>query len=227
MTGRSRRCESHGSARHCGANSVGCPIAQGPDGCLYVTTSNRDKRGKVGPEDDRVLKLVPGVLEARTEWKEQKAAYPDFIKICMDWNGRKVVGFGEKPDLRGDQRYAYVQLGQDGEVVKVVRRTNPNAQWDWYQVGGRWKGFFTLKDRSKVTTCERDEPGDDLLLIGEADSCLKGEIDFEAMRNEKGREAGGLYDLFTRLTKDCPPPIPWSVVRKQNPDSIDAARCVP
>lgn len=24
--------------------------------------------------------------------------------------------------------------------------TNPNARWDWYQMGGRWMGFFKLKD---------------------------------------------------------------------------------
>lgn len=35
-------------------------VVQGPDGPLYLLTSNRDGRGNAGPEDDRLLRLVPG-----------------------------------------------------------------------------------------------------------------------------------------------------------------------
>ena len=34
-------------------------VVPGPDGCLYVTTSNRDSRGSPRSGDDRVLKLCP------------------------------------------------------------------------------------------------------------------------------------------------------------------------
>jgi glucose/arabinose dehydrogenase len=34
-------------------------VAEGPDGALYVATSNRDQYGKPGPQDDRILRLTP------------------------------------------------------------------------------------------------------------------------------------------------------------------------
>ena len=34
-------------------------VAEGPDGALYVSTSNRDGRGDPGDEDDRILRLTP------------------------------------------------------------------------------------------------------------------------------------------------------------------------
>ncbi|HJP90611.1 MAG TPA: PQQ-dependent sugar dehydrogenase [Pyrinomonadaceae bacterium] len=34
-------------------------VAEGPDGYLYFSTSNRDGRGRPAPDDDRILRIVP------------------------------------------------------------------------------------------------------------------------------------------------------------------------
>jgi glucose/arabinose dehydrogenase len=34
-------------------------VAEGPDGFIYFSTSNRDGRGSPAKEDDRILRLVP------------------------------------------------------------------------------------------------------------------------------------------------------------------------
>jgi glucose/arabinose dehydrogenase len=35
-------------------------IAQGPDGALYVATSNHDGRGDPAEGDDRIIRVAPG-----------------------------------------------------------------------------------------------------------------------------------------------------------------------
>ncbi|MBA3371362.1 MAG: PQQ-dependent sugar dehydrogenase, partial [Thermoleophilaceae bacterium] len=34
-------------------------VTEGPDGALYVLTSNQDGRGEPTSEDDRILRIVP------------------------------------------------------------------------------------------------------------------------------------------------------------------------
>jgi glucose/arabinose dehydrogenase len=34
-------------------------VAEGPDGLIYFSTSNRDGRGKPSTDDDRIIRLVP------------------------------------------------------------------------------------------------------------------------------------------------------------------------
>jgi len=47
---------------------------------------------------------------------------------------------------------------------------NPNAKWDWFEEGGRWKDYLDLKDGTK------------------ADSAESGEVDWEQMFNNKERK---------------------------------------
>ena len=52
--------------------------------------------------------------------------YVDFDSFCADWHG-------------------FVS-GPDEKTGKYGYWTNPDAKWDYYQVGGRWAGSILLKD---------------------------------------------------------------------------------
>jgi hypothetical protein len=105
---------------------------------------------------------------------------------------------------------------------RFYRHTNVNAKWDWYQVGGRWTGFWRLKpnaagevgDFSLVST-RRAEPGT-------ADVALKKDIDFAAMRNEAGEKAGALWDKAKAIAGEGWES--WDSVRERLKDKIDEAR---
>jgi hypothetical protein len=100
------------------------------------------------------LTLVPGA-------EEKELPYPEimtFREFCDYWVEKPIVGPGEEPDYSedGDHKWGWIEVNDAGEAVKVVRRTNPNAKWDWYSVGGRWTGYFPLRDG---TSGETGSPG--------------------------------------------------------------------
>ena len=74
----------------------------------------------------------------------------DPLTCALEYYGyeNRVVSDESEIDRDDDHKYGYVVM-KDGQVIKAVRRTNPNAKWDWYCVGGRWTGFLRLKDGAK------------------------------------------------------------------------------
>ncbi|GAB6037158.1 hypothetical protein JCM15519_17170 [Fundidesulfovibrio butyratiphilus] len=82
---------------------------------------------------------------------------------------------------------------------------NPNAKWDWYQLGGRWAGFLLVSAgvagiRSEESTfsknfrLRRGEPdpyGDDPLRV---DAARHGDINWEGMMKAMAQAAGKRWD---------------------------------
>lgn len=62
---------------------------------------------------------------------------------------------------------------------------NPNAKWDWYQVGGRWRGYFKLKDGAvgKMGESSWQNAGHEM-PNGKADIALACAIDWKGMKTE-------------------------------------------
>lgn len=125
-------------------------------------------------------------------------------------------------DIKDKHKYGHI-LAKDGEVVHVISRTNPNAKWDWCQIGGRWSGFFKMKPgkSGKIgmpgLRTERVKPA------GYADSALKGDIDFKGMVVDYIEEQLGHYQKFHAVVNGRVLPQ-WEEVKAKHGEDIEAAR---
>lgn len=87
---------------------------------------------------------------------------------------------------------------------------NPNSQWDWYQIGGRWNGFLLLKNGLH------------------ANQAIKEDIDFESKMNKAEEDADKLYDQVMEIFGELEPHKPWSeFVRKGHVDGRNEYYCQP
>lgn len=73
---------------------------------------------------------------------------------------------------------------------------NPNSKWDWYEVGGRWCGYFKLKEGKAGVIGESGVGGNK--PKNDADIALKGDIDgeieptFAVVKDGKWYEKGNM-----------------------------------
>lgn len=77
-----------------------------------------------------------------------------FLEWAQGYYGRELLHLDE---ARTDKhKYGYILVNEDDEVVRVVKRTNPNKQWDWWVVGGRFSGRLVVSGRA----CDHARFGD-------------------------------------------------------------------
>lgn len=113
--------------------------------------------------------------------------------------------------------------GKDENGVWQEHSTyNPKSKWDWYSIGGRWSGFFKMKNGiDPVTGCPgvfNNQPRD-----GYGDVAKKKDIDFEGMKNDAGNKAGEYYDEIISIIGHLPEIESWDSIRERF-ENIDDAR---
>lgn len=178
---------------------------------------------------DEYVQTIDETEEYRARWESDTktmARLPggSFAKYVRDETGRPALRTGAPPDLHGEHKYGWVEVDADGEVVAVVDRTNPNAHWDWYAVGGRWTGYFPLKSGT------RGEVGRPGLMTpparrGYADQCRWGDVDFARARQEEADKAYERWADWQQVLDTHGAPEAWaSVLERMGEEEIDAAR---
>lgn len=70
----------------------------------------------------------------------------DYIKISAEEaQANKLLSFDELYEKNGEDWNDSVWKKDDEGVWGEFTTYNPNSKWDWYQLGGRWNGFFKVK----------------------------------------------------------------------------------
>lgn len=129
---------------------------------------------------------------------------------------RRVVDDESSLDIADKHKYGYA-IVKDDTLIKAVRRTNPNARWDWYQIGGRWSGLFKLKP-GKTGTVGTPSFMTKPAPKGYVDSALKMDIDVEGMRTEAATRAGERWEIVRGILGDSITTyIPWKEIQKKYP----------
>ncbi len=177
--------------------------------------------------EDPEKQLAPYQENNMGDCPEEFLSFNDHTdEVLKDW----AEADDETIDKYGNvEKYAeeYHGYKKDPETGKYGYWVNKNAKWDWYQLGGRWTGFFKVKEGANFFLTGKSGLLTPPAEKGYADAIRKKDIDFESMRREAEEKAGNLYDKVISITG----PIErtqekeWDYIReKMFPGKIDEAR---
>ena len=113
------------------------------------------------------------VHEKISEYKSSIKKYQRLLEKD-DWYGIIKDYTGMEPDDQGNFGYWH----------------NPNAKWDWHMMGGRWYGYFRLKDGATGTHGKKSWGNQEVVTKkNEVDQCRKGDVDWEYIIQTNERNA--------------------------------------
>ena len=140
-----------------------------------------------------------------SEWHENGCS-EDFRTWLEETYGTPFIGPNEEPDVRGEHKFGYARLDENGAIVSVIERDTPNGKWDGFQLGGRWSDFFLLYSGERTHT-----------------AVLK-EIDFSGMARECVEKALLRRSEVQEVLRRHPPLKLWEDVLRESKNDTKAAR---
>ena len=150
----------------------------------------------------RTLFVSEENMEKALEWLEENDL--DFYNTMEGYSKEEFLK--ESPDAHA---YISSDYEYDEESDSYGYWDNPNGFWDWYQVGGRWFGYFLIKEGAKREECMfgqpswqmRFEEGDEEELKKSADALKVGDIDFRGMEERTKEYYSDQWDQMWDLIK--------------------------
>lgn len=148
---------------------------------------------KYSIRDGKVFQKEAGPLhhEKRTKKAKRITALPEYPRVKL---------YKSFEDYAGNYR-GFVF---DTEHKAFGYYCNPNAMWDWYQIGGRWPAMFLVKDTcTEYSYGERSWSNGDKAFAAPEEfhwvaAARKRDIEWQAMREWRDKETA---ERFYRLEK--------------------------
>lgn len=157
----------------------------------------------------------------------ENAALFDRLPEDVSWKDLLEL-YNEKYQPQNEDSYETEYfLDEEQNRIYTMSTYNPKSKWDWFQVGGRWRGYFIPKSTGEQTYVGEAGAFDNEATPGKVDALRVGNLDLEAMRSEAEDEAAKQYDLFESLREKHGDALPWSaIVAKVDGENftIDEAR---
>ncbi|TCL90327.1 hypothetical protein C8J38_10843 [Rhizobium sp. PP-WC-2G-219] len=111
------------------------------------------------PNDDKYGSLRKEFIPEGFESVEIPASdVVTFAEWASDYYGWKIAKSEAEIDKADTHKHGHILVDESGDVVRCIDRTNPNATWDWWQLGGRYSGRLAAgydpeKDPANIETC--------------------------------------------------------------------------
>lgn len=236
--------------------SESTPMLRGPDGELHTEHDPRFYRDATRAELEVIGSSGYGPCMGTTSGLRFKVEAgetgphvqvlwrpPGFEKVMIPVSERMAFREWAFPNAQlhpGEARTEAHQLGfaeldSAGEVVRCVLRTNPNGEWNYYSLGGRFRGFFPLRARTRNEEDHLGSPGEletvladwndeelrDPDLDGEsADQTTIARIDFDRARMDSEEEARRRFSSWMTIVSEFGRPKPWTWFVEQEKVSL-------
>lgn len=97
-------------------------------------------------------------------------------------------------------RYAKEYHGYDEHEGKFGYWEKPNAKWDWWVLGGRWRGFIPVKP-TVVPVVGRPGTFDNAAKPGHSDIVSIDQVDFDAIVSGMHERADKFWDEWLQLIR--------------------------
>lgn len=127
-------------------------------------------------------------------------SFRDFVIYQYDKENEAPLEGDAAPDMEDAHKWGWWRVDAAGEVTELVRRTNPNKKWDWYQAGGRYSNYLLHKGGTRV------------------DQALKKDIDFAGMEKAAVFDAAQLYDKARLILDQHPAAVSFEALEETYPN---------